>query len=470
MRLLIATDAFPPKCGGSGWSTYYLARSLRARGHWVEIIMPKPGAPGIHTRAYDNLPVTEFGFAATNLPGLRAWQRTSVLDSKFSAFLAERAGEADLIHAQHLLTIPAAVIAGRAAKVPVVSTVRDYWPVCLYGTLWRAEAHAAGEDGAICPICRGGELVLCLRQKYGAAAPLARPFLPLVERELGRRQRALRESAAVVAVSHFVAEKLHGIVDDEKMSVVPNLVDVEEIHRVVYTALAATNAGTSSPPLRGAPPGPSGPEQGDLQLGFCKSPLAIRDSPYAIPSSPYLLFIGKLNELKGANWLGEIVRRANVNLKLIVLGDGPLAGTLASVPNIDLRGWVSNEEALNLLAHAHALLFPSRWAEPLARVLLEAQALGTPAVALDTGGTRDIIEHEVNGLLAHDLDEFAAQLARLMNDESLRQSLRNSAQRIARERFGEKVIAQQMEEVYEKAVNSGQRREASPLGSSATRS
>lgn len=409
MRILIATDAFPPKCGGSGWSTFYLARALRARGHWVEIIMPKRGAPGIRTRAYDNLPVTEFGYEATDLPGLRAWQRTSVLDTQFSACLADHAREADLIHAQHLLTIPAAVIAGRTAKVPVVSTVRDYWHVCLYGTLWRARAGGPGEDGAICPVCHGGELILCLRQKYGALASFARPFVPFVEKELERRQRALRESDAVVAVSRCVAETLNGVTDTRKISVVPNLIDIEEIR-------------------------------------------AIPNSPLPIPDSPYLVFIGKLNPLKGADWLGEIVRRAKVNLRLVVVGDGPLASSLAGIPNIELRGLLPNEQALHLLAHAQALLFPSRWAEPLARVLLEAQALGTPTVALDTGGTRDIIEDGVNGLLSHNLDEFATQLARLSNDDPLRQSLSRAAKRIAEERFGDKVVAEQMERVYEKAV------------------
>jgi glycogen(starch) synthase len=419
MRLLIATDAFPPRCGGSGWSTFYLARALRARGHWVEIVLPQRGVPGIHTRVYDNLSVTEFGYAASNLPGLRAWQRASALDGKFSEFLAARSREANLIHAQHLLTIPAAVIAGRAAKVPVVSTVRDYWHVCLYGTLWRAGHVGLGDDDGICPICRGGELVRCLRQKYGAAAPLARPFLPLVEKELARRQRALRESDAVVAVSGYVAGTLHGVVDASKISVVPNLVDIQEIRRLA--GLAPESASSAS--------GNEGPS-------------SVRSQP------PYLLFIGKVNQLKGANLLPEILRKANVNLKLVVVGDGPLAATLAREANIELRGWLSNQDALCLLARAQALLFPSRWAEPLARVLLEAQALGTPTAALDTGGTRDIIEHEVNGLLARDVDEFAAQLARLVNDEALRQSLSRAAQRRAEERFGDQVIARQMEEVY----------------------
>ena len=45
MRILIPTDAFPPVCGGSGWSTYELARGLRARGHGVTIVRPRPSTP-----------------------------------------------------------------------------------------------------------------------------------------------------------------------------------------------------------------------------------------------------------------------------------------------------------------------------------------------------------------------------------------------------------------------------------------
>ena len=56
MRVLLATDAFPPVCGGSGWSTYELARGLRARGHDVLIVQPKPGtSPGVRTVEYDGL-------------------------------------------------------------------------------------------------------------------------------------------------------------------------------------------------------------------------------------------------------------------------------------------------------------------------------------------------------------------------------------------------------------------------------
>jgi glycogen synthase len=410
MRLLIATDAFPPNCGGSGWSTFYLARAMQARGHQVQIVQPKRGAPGVRTREYAQLAVTEWAYAASNVPGLRAWQRTSVLDKNFAAFLAERARAADVIHAQHLLTIPAAVASGRLAKVPVVSTVRDYWPVCLYGTLWRS-------DG-ICPGCRGDELTHCLAQKYGVLASFGYPFAPFVQRELARRQRALRDSNAVIAVSQYVAETLRGIVQPDTLHVIPNLIDIEETRRLA--------------------------------------------SNYPIRTTQYLLFIGKLNPLKGADLLPEILRRARVNLKLIVVGDGALRSALAREPNVEVRGWLPNQEALALLARARALLFPSRWADPLARVLLEAQALCTPTVALDTGGTHDIIQHESNGLLARDVNEFAAQLARLINDDALCERLRHGARQIAEARFSDKVVAQQMEEVYQKAIGRKQRSALDP--------
>ena len=46
MNVLLATDAFPPVCGGSGWSTYELARGLRAKGHDVLVVQPTMGTPG----------------------------------------------------------------------------------------------------------------------------------------------------------------------------------------------------------------------------------------------------------------------------------------------------------------------------------------------------------------------------------------------------------------------------------------
>jgi len=73
----------------------------------------------------------------------------------------------------------------------------------------------------------------------------------------------------------------------------------------------------------------------------------------------------------------------------------------ADVPLI-MRGWVHRQDVLSVLARATALVFPSLWAEPLSRVLLEALALGTPIAAMVTGGTAEIVTDGDNGLLAED--------------------------------------------------------------------
>ena len=72
MKVLLATDAFPPVSGGSGWSTHALARGLRARGHDVLVVRPRPGEPRqIREASFDGFRVLEIGAPAPHVPYLR---------------------------------------------------------------------------------------------------------------------------------------------------------------------------------------------------------------------------------------------------------------------------------------------------------------------------------------------------------------------------------------------------------------
>ncbi len=415
MRILITGESFPPNAGGSGWSTYALAKGLKARGHFVQVVQPRPGLAGTRLRTYETIPVIEFGYHAQNIPGARSFLRRLDLERGFSEFLSKRAGDFDLIHAQHVLTIPPAVNAARRAGVPIISTVRDYWPVCVYGTLWR--------ENEICTICKPYELRRCLRQRYGLIAQLAQPIVPLAQRELETRQRALAESDAVVAVSHYVADKIHGLIADEKMSVIPNIVEVGS---------GSGEDDDDAPPRRVEGSAPAVNLQ-ELQ-------------------PPFILFAGKLNVLKGADMLPHLIEKSRVTIPLVIVGEGSLQRRLAEIPNVKMLGWVSNKDVLEVTRRATALLFPSRWAEPLARTLLEAQAMGAPTIALDTGGTRDVIQDGVNGLLAANEDEFARQLARLVADAELQQRLRENSKRVAYEKFSPGAVLPQFESLYARVL------------------
>ncbi len=77
--------------------------------------------------------------------------------------------------------------------------------------------------------------------------------------------------------------------------------------------------------------------------------------------------------------------------RLIVIGDGPERRRLARLagPTVTLAGWCRNEQVRDHLRRARALLFPAH--EDFGIVPVEAQACGTPVVALGHGGATETV-------------------------------------------------------------------------------
>jgi glycosyltransferase involved in cell wall biosynthesis len=168
---------------------------------------------------------------------------------------------------------------------------------------------------------------------------------------------------------------------------------------------------------------------------------------------PYVLYAGKLATNKGVQFLARAVADAGIRRPLVVVGDGPLRGELeqdAKTHQVDLRvlGWRDRSEVLAWMRHATMLAFPSYGPESLSRVLLEAAALGVPIAAMDTGGTRDIIDPGVTGLLSRDAAGLSRDLARLAWDERLRKALSAAARADVHQRFGTSSVVARVEQVY----------------------
>ncbi len=205
MRILLATDSFPPTAGGSGWSTWELARGLRARGHAVFIVQARPGRAAHGSREYDGFTVDEYTVQAPSIPFARNYAKNERLYPRLGAYLAEVAARehVDVIHGQHVLTVPAAVVAGRRSGRPVVATVRDYWPVCYWGTLIHDETAAT-----LCPACTVSGMGRCLRPRTGVAWPAAIAAIPYMRSNLARKRTALAAADAVIVVSRQIAADL----------------------------------------------------------------------------------------------------------------------------------------------------------------------------------------------------------------------------------------------------------------------
>ncbi len=114
------------------------------------------------------------------------------------------------------------------------------------------------------------------------------------------------------------------------------------------------------------------------------------------PKEDYYLFAGQLIGYKRPDLAAAACRR--MNRKLVFVGDGPMRRMLERPgdPLIRFTGRVEHEGLRKLYAGAKALIFPG--IEDFGIVPLEAQAAGTPVIALGKGGALETVVPEKTGI------------------------------------------------------------------------
>ena len=441
-RVLLPSDVFPPRCGGAGWSAHALALALIERGRTVTAIVPRRTTSDERRTTKEMLPLRRSSFVVRHtedvlgVPTIRVdyWApRTPIIQNyfRYERFwprladvlireLSERPAQSAIIHAQHVQTAPAAIMAGQRLGVPVVVTVRDHWPWDYFSTGLHGNCIPYGEQ-------TWAALATDLAARFGPArGALALPAIPYLLAHVRRRQQALRQASAVIAVSDYVAHRLDGLVAPQRLHVLPNIVDLAAIDAVIAKPQTTVAHGT-----------------------------------------PYLLFVGKLERNKGAHLLIDIFRVLRLemgdeqasnlrspisNLQLVVAGSGRLRPELErELAALGVRthfDWVDHDEVLRLMAGCELLLFPSAWGEPLSRVPLEASACAAAILAMPTGGTPSIITDAVSGALEPTPARFARRMAALLAQPEQRQALGREARRNAERRFAKDVVVQQVEALY----------------------
>ena len=149
-------------------------------------------------------------------------------------------------------------------------------------------------------------------------------------------------------------------------------------------------------------------------------------SPMPLPpfAGKTVVTVARLVALKGIDRLMRTVASLPA-VRLIVVGDGPemaslkrLAGDLELGERVIFTGQVSSKEVEQYLRASHLFVLNSTYVEGLPHVVLESMAVGIPVIATDVGGTGEIVQHEVNGLLIPPRDDEAlrSSIVRLLQN------------------------------------------------------
>lgn len=351
--LHIVHQMLPEFMGGIEVYTRNVSRAQVKLGQRVSVIAPSPSATTLHS--------VDEGVSLYHVP-VGNQSRTRVLLSSFyeptmQAAIAALLPAVDIVHVQHLMGIPLSIFDQiRAAGIPYVITLNDYWWPCANAQL------ITNYDETICagPDARWHNCARCALARAGLPDRAGRGVIGRFFQHRTKKLHPVFTNAAhIIAVSNFVRNTYRQLgFDNPHFSVVP----------------------TGIQPLKRVPSRP-------------------HDGLHAV-------FLGSIAHQKGVEPLIRAFNALPHNFSLTVAGGldafpdyARHVQALATHPNIRFVGQVAHDEIGELLASADFAILPTLWYEASPLTIDEFFAAGLPVIASDIGAMSEKIRHDVDGLL-----------------------------------------------------------------------
>jgi glycosyltransferase involved in cell wall biosynthesis len=436
LRILLATDSYPPFVGGADRQTHRLAHSMADRGHRVSVVTPwQPGVAELEQD--DEVRVLRPRPLATRVP----WFARDPARRHHPPFpdpgtvravrRIVRDHEPDLVHSYGWISYSVAA-ALRGSGVPLLLSARDYAYICAV----RTYLHVSGS------VCSGPGLRKCLScatqthvlDEAGDSVS-ARRGLPI-----NFRHRARGAAKGLVAVSSVWLGKplllgpLRGL--HSASTFVRTVMDRHLLGTRAQTKPAVVSQVIPNFILED--PGSSPDKQALARL----------------PSQPFILYVGALLPSKGIWQLFEAYGRLrDPKPPLVLLGPSYHTSPTSFPDGVHAPGAVSGATVLAAWDRALFGVVPSIGAETFGNVITEAMSRGRAVVASELGGIVDIVQPGVTGELVPpgDVPSLAAAMQRLLDDPALTRRLGDGA-RAASERYGVDPIISRLEALYLKVA------------------
>ncbi len=393
MKILIVTDAFPPHCGGSGWSTYYLCKALREKEHSITVVMPGEKKK---KRKYD-----DFSVFSVNHPLGKEFVHKA-MEKKIRQLI--RSNKFDLIHAQHIISVRAIA---NIDHIPKIATIRDYWPLCydglMYSLIKKKNVSVAGLMYSF---------VNLNHNLKGISKIFAFPLSVYAHLRTRLAMSSLKMMDKIICVSEFVKKQLVPNIDSKKLINIPNMIDVKKNKEYVSDTK--------------------------------KDDLLFVGKLYPAKGADILI-----KAMKGLDQKLMVVGEGKLKSYIEEYGK-------TNDIDVEFKGYLDNSKILHLMSE-NIIAIPSIWHEPLGRVHLEALSVGAKIITTSTGGTPEIIEDGYNGLIfdgtSEDLHE---KITRLISDKQLQERLSKNALKTAKEKFDKNVLIQRYEKLYGELIDKTQ--------------
>jgi glycosyltransferase involved in cell wall biosynthesis len=160
-----------------------------------------------------------------------------------------------------------------------------------------------------------------------------------------------------------------------------------------------------------------------------RNPIEIdKMAPSAVHDNSSFTFVGRISTEKGPDVFAAAAQSANV--RAVFVGSGPKEESITAMnTSVEHLGWLDRPGVVRAIQSSRAVVFPSLLHETHGLVVLEAAALGVPAIVSDSCAAREAIVDGETGLLfrAGNASDLSTKLVLLDRDPELAARLGSAA-------------------------------------------
>lgn len=368
---MVSTFYPPYNFGGDGMQVYRLSNALARRGHSVDVFHCEDAFLLLNKRAPDKEDFPSHPLvkvhrlkSGTGFLSPLLAQQTGVAFFKSDLKNALETRGYDVIHFHNMSLIGITAL-GYGSAIKLYTT-HEHWLVCPTHVLWKFNSE----------VCAGKS---CFKCQLKAKRP------PQLWRNTDLIKKMLRRVDCVLAPSRFTLEKHRAAGLDVRLEHLPHFLPAS-------AAKTANSEKTKS------------------------------------PERSYFLFVGRLEQIKGAQNLIPVFRKLP-QYDLLIAGEGDyhqnLENQASDCPNIKFLGRVDQNRLHSLYQAAVAVVVPSICYETFGLIVIEAFARKTPVIVNRLGALPELIEESGGGFIYNNQNELTDAVECLAENSALRDEIGN---------------------------------------------